>query len=215
MSSCLFCDVADGRAGMAPENVVIAANDLAFAKPALGQFVDGYTLVVSRDHVRSFSEMSAADLADVEELKNRIAAELRRLYHQRIVVFEHGCGDKPESRGGSCIDHAHLHVLPLPVSLECDLQRRFRSTSVTKLADLALRREAPGPYLYLEDGSGERFTFELDTPIPSQFLRRLICQRLNQPTLWDWRTHPFRDRIASFTAMFGQSSLAALPASRY
>jgi diadenosine tetraphosphate (Ap4A) HIT family hydrolase len=200
--SCLFCDVADGNAGRAPENVIVAANEHAFAKPALGQFVDGYTLIVSQEHVRSFSEMSDAELGQVEQLKEDIGARLRRLYHQPVVIFEHGCGQGPGLRGGSCIDHAHLHVLPLSVSLESELQSRFRFTRISKLADLATRGGTAGPYLYLETGSGERFTFELDSQVPSQFMRRLICRTLNQPDLWDWRIHPFRERITSFTAVF-------------
>jgi diadenosine tetraphosphate (Ap4A) HIT family hydrolase len=202
MSFCLFCEVADGNAGSAPENLIIAANEYAFAKPALGQFVDGYTLIVSHEHIRSFNEMSHEELAHVEKLKEQISGALGNLYKQPVVVFEHGCGQGLDLRGGSCIDHAHLHVLPLSVSLERELESRFRFTQVSKLADLAARGGTAGPYIYLETGGGERFTFELESPIPSQFMRRLICRTLNQPDLWDWRTHPFRERIASFTATF-------------
>jgi diadenosine tetraphosphate (Ap4A) HIT family hydrolase len=209
MSSCLFCEVADGNAGMAPENLIIAANEYAFAKPALGQFVDGYTLIVSQEHIRSFSEMSDVELGHVEEMKEKIGAVLKHLYQQPVVVFEHGCGQGPDLRGGSGIDHAHLHVLPLPASLEYDLQSRFRFTRLAKLADLARRGGTARPYIYLETGSGERFTFELDSPIPSQFMRRLICQSLNQPNLWDWRIHPFRERITSFAAAFGRMPVVA------
>ena len=209
MSSCLFCDIAEGNAAWAPENLIIAANEYAFAKPALGQFVDGYTLIVSQEHIRSFSEMSDVELGHVEELKDKIGAALKHLYHQPVVVFEHGCGQGPDLRGGSCIDHAHLHVLPLQASLEYALQSRFRFTRLERLEDLARRCGTAGPYIYLETGRGERFTFELDSPIPSQFMRRLICQSLDQPNLWDWKIHPFRERITSFTAAFGRMPAAA------
>lgn len=202
MSLCLFCDVADGRAGMAPENLIIAANEYAFAKPALGQFVDGYTLIVSQEHVRSFSDMSGAELASVEDLRKQVGTVLGNLYRQPVIVFEHGCGRAPELRAGSCIDHAHLHILPVAVSLEYNLQSRFKFSQVAKLEDLAARGQTAGPYIYLETCGGQRFTFELDSPVPSQFMRRLICQSLNQPDDWDWRQHPFRERIASFAAAF-------------
>jgi diadenosine tetraphosphate (Ap4A) HIT family hydrolase len=199
MSSCLFCDIADGNAPWAPENVIIAANDQAIAKPALGQFVDGYTLIVAREHIRAFGEMSHRELGVVEELHEYIRAMLLRLYGRPVLTFEHGCGPRPDQRGGSCIDHAHLHVLPLAASVKDDLQRRFRFERVFKLADLSNYGGA-GPYLYLETEARERFVFELDTAIPSQFMRRLICGSTVQPDVWDWRIHPFRDRIAEFTA---------------
>jgi len=200
MSSCLFCEIADGNAALAPENVIIAANDYAFAKPALGQFVDGYTLIVAREHIRAFREMSDDELRVVDELKDDMRTMLRRLYDKPIVVFEHGCGPMPHQRGGSCIDHAHLHVLPLIASLKDELASRFRFKKLSGLADLSKRHRVAGPYLYLETGDREHFVFELDTAIPSQFMRRLICRTIDQRDLWDWRLHPFRDRIAEFTA---------------
>ena len=185
---------------MAPENAIIVANNHALAKPALGQFVDGYTLIVAREHFRAFGEMSYAELGFVEELKVHMCSTLRLLYGKPVVIFEHGCGPKPNQRGGSCIDHAHLHLVPAAVSLKDDLAGRFRAKRLSTLADLSRRDTMAGPYLYLETGDGERFSFELDSEIPSQFMRRLICRNIGRPDLWDWRIHPFRERIAEFTS---------------
>lgn len=197
MNSCILCDIAEGTAVAKPENLPFAANELAFAKPGLGHFVEGYSLIIARDHVRAFAEMSKADLGHVEEFKEAVRLFLARAYHKPVVVFEHGCGPTWQQRGGACIDHAHLHMLPLECCLKKPLARHFRFRSISSIQELAYR-ENRNAYLYLETAEGERLLFDVDVELPSQFMRRLICEMIGQPSLWDWRTHPFRERISEF-----------------
>jgi diadenosine tetraphosphate (Ap4A) HIT family hydrolase len=207
MSYCIFCDIADGFASaQLPENRVIAQDRLVFAKPALGQFVEGYILIISREHLRAFGAMNSEGLAEVELFKQKLCQSLRRAYGADILVFEHGCGQSMTQRAGACIDHAHLHVLPLPlhVPLERALTRRFRTWKIGSLRDLATHEKANGPYIYLES-KDKCLLFEVDVELPSQYMRRLICAEGGMADIWDWRDHPFRERISAFELPGGEA----------
>ena len=40
--------------------------------------------------------------------------------------------------------------------------------------------------------------FVCEDRIPSQFMRRAICEQLGTPHLWDWRQQPLREKISQF-----------------
>src|SRR4051794_11724211 len=113
MIDCLFCSIANGSATSAdlPENVILEESQSFYVKPALGHFVEGYCLVISKDHLRTMAELEPPEAGELEYLLGRVSSQLRILYNRNVCVFEHGtvC---PAYRAGSCVDHAHMHVIP-------------------------------------------------------------------------------------------------------
>lgn len=197
---CLFCKIGAGQeASGLPENEIFARCEVAYAKPALGQFVEGYSLIVPFAHECSLSCFEPEELEVIENFKNEIASLLGRAYAAPIRVFEHGCGQSGRARAGSCIDHAHLHLVPVDVRLKPLLCRRFPWRRLGGLAELASLGRLPFGYIYLEE-EGERILVELDREVPSQFLRRLIGHLKSVGRGWDWRSYPFRERIEAFNA---------------
>lgn len=213
MSSCLFCAVAHSdrfEAEKAVENVVLAESSDFYLKPALGSFVEGYSLIIPKDHYRTFSEIPDDILADFCYFQMRIRLILSSLYGMPTIMFEHGAAC-PENRAGSCIDHAHMHILPFRGALPL----LFHIGDVQQLqSQLEIKIKASGrSYLYIEDGMGSRMVIP-NEPVPSQFLRQLAATYLGKKEMWDWRKSPFRDAISRYIALFRDEENRMCPISQ-
>jgi diadenosine tetraphosphate (Ap4A) HIT family hydrolase len=194
-SECCLCAQIEGRAA----NDLIAGllsgrpyvrrvmyESAAFALvPSLGPLTPGHSLLCPKMHVRSFAELPARLNEDFAHLMADLKRRLAALYDADVHVFEHGV-----ARGGTrtlcTVDHAHMHLVPLPRGLgdlspdgawsPCD-------GSLTGLRARARGRE----YVYYETPTGAGRMRIADTEIESQFMRKVIARRLERPERWDWR----------------------------
>lgn len=53
--NCLFCSIPEMTDHQNPEDEIIDESEHLHAKAALGRFVYGYTLIVSKEHLLSFA----------------------------------------------------------------------------------------------------------------------------------------------------------------
>jgi diadenosine tetraphosphate (Ap4A) HIT family hydrolase len=201
-ATCCLCAQIEGRA----ENDLIARllprqtylrrvllDSAGFAAiPSLGPLVPGHALLCPRAHVRSFADLAPALHDEFERVRGRLSNSLQTLYPAEIHMFEHGMGG-PDARVVCTVDHAHLHLLPLPAGIDLQLDRdldgrwtRFDGT-LPALHALSGRDE----YLYYRAPGGEAWMLTTrGLPIASQHLRRLVAARIGRPEKWDWRTTP-------------------------
>jgi diadenosine tetraphosphate (Ap4A) HIT family hydrolase len=165
--------------------------------PSLGQFTEGYLLLVTKDHVECVAEAADGNFADVKE---RVADVLEDVYGT-YGFFEHG-------RIGSCYQqqqnricfHAHLHALPLPTDFSKTVERDFEGRSVDSITELANHRERNPHYLYVETADGRKRFFDVDSDIERQYLRKRACKSLGLPTEYaDWKRYPFREKMERTT----------------
>lgn len=199
MSNCLFCEIANGRTASKenPENVVLFESDNFYVKPALGHFVEGYCLVISKEHLLTMAELTTEEAAELQDILGETALRLNSLYKNGLCTFEHGAAC-PSNRAGACIDHAHMHILPR----KCDVrsQLRLKSEKILDLGGLCDFGKTSQSYIYYEREPGERIVYRCDERVPSQFMRRLICEYLGMDHNWDWRVSPCRESIQEFIA---------------
>lgn len=203
--TCQFCAIAQNAVDKPQlEDTVIAESASFFAKPGLGHFSRGYSLICTRQHVRSFSLLPTGQLAELEYVTRIVRARLEHLYDCKVVVFEHGgCSSLP---AGSCVDHAHLHLLPLPTGTPASVSLRARFVPTLRLEQLASLRGQS--YLYIDSGD-RKGAYTLSEPLPSQYARRVFCERLGISDYWDWGVFLFRDRIADFMNSYWRMSQSA------
>ncbi len=200
MTDCLFCQIAKRQAPREryPENIILFESDNFYVKPALGHFVEGYCLVISKEHLRTMAELSSKEAAELEEVLGETERQLTAIYKNGLCTFEHGAACS-SNRAGACIDHAHMHILPT----SCDVTARLaalesvRISELRELCDFANRGQS---YIYYEPQPGERLVYACDDRVPSQFMRRLICKQLDTNRNWDWRVSPYREVIQKFVA---------------
>jgi diadenosine tetraphosphate (Ap4A) HIT family hydrolase len=202
---CHFCQILKDRGGEHPEDHILAESQSFYAKPGLGHFVNGYTLVNSKQHVTSFSFLPVDQLAELEVFSVEIARRLELVYGAQPLGFEHGeVGGR--FHPGCCFEHAHLHLLPLPDRIGDSLSLDFIATRLGSLGELRSFSCRSIPYLLLRRRNGEVVVFNVDRNLPSQFLRREFCSRLGKQHQWDWAVFPFREEILKFTKLYHESA---------
>jgi diadenosine tetraphosphate (Ap4A) HIT family hydrolase len=98
---CVFCQrVQTGH--------VIAANNLACAFHDAFPVSDGHTLIVPKDHIARYSDLSIEAQAAMWNLARDVMTTVQTI--QRVDGFNLGINDG--TAAGQTIDHAHLHVIP-------------------------------------------------------------------------------------------------------
>lgn len=210
MTNCLFCSIAQGDAPQSSETVedlILAESPEFYLKPALGSFVEGYSLIIPKDHYRTFAEIPSEILSDFVELQAKVRKIVSSIYGLPTMIFEHGAAC-PQNRAGACIDHAHMHIVPFKGGLVAhpDMGAYREVGSLYDISSVTSGRS----YLFIEDEFGSRVIL-CEERVESQFLRRQIASHLGVGDVWDWRKNPFRGEIARFISNFYKACDATNP----
>src|SRR5689334_22834020 len=125
---CDFCYAADthGDIGQTPafrratrstsSSRIVYESERFIAIAGLGHFIDGYILLLTKEHFHSMAHLPPSYYEELETIYHYIVFILSKLY-TRPIIFEHG--PMPQKKtlvcegGGACMDHAHLHFFPL------------------------------------------------------------------------------------------------------
>jgi diadenosine tetraphosphate (Ap4A) HIT family hydrolase len=174
---------------------VLLSSPLFVLLPALGALVPGHLLVVSRSHSPSLGGLGCAALAEYQDVVISYRTKLR-LQVNDVLEAEHGAG--VSGRGGGCIEHAHINLIPRfaqCIDVLDDILPRIGG-----IADLRdLTNLAGQPYIFMRAGDVLR-VFDATTA-PSQLVRRGICQRHGRDD-WDWALFPGHENINATLAMW-------------
>ncbi len=179
--------------GDPPSRVVTTTKHLV-AFVDLAPLAPGHLLVVPRKDVPSFAALPRAAWTDWQALRGHLVEVLRRQW-QQPVLFEHG--STWAMRGGACIAHAHLQLLPI----DADLAQEMRTDGL-QVVEISDQKEIPRdtkrerPYFYVERSGSAWFAWADEPAMPSQYLRRLAARilGLSDPT-WDWGVVVRRDLL--------------------
>ncbi|MCI0624735.1 MAG: hypothetical protein L0387_24335 [Acidobacteria bacterium] len=172
--------------------------------PSLGSLVEGWVLIVPKQHFLSLAALPDSFAREMTELKKTVCHILSRKC-RNLYAFEHG-PSKPGLRVGCGVDHAHLHVVPLDFDLSSAMQPFLPASSGWRKAALADCRAAirdGDAYLYLEEPSGNRLIARHQN-FGSQLFRRAIATQLGVPREYDWLDHPQLQNIAGTIRFFEQ-----------
>jgi hypothetical protein len=136
----------------------------------------------------------------LEETLKTTRRVLREVYNSDILVFEHG----PRVgcyRGGGCLDHAHLHIVPVSLNLiekmalnflkALSINDYYRLERISAFERLkALYDSQKASYLFVETNDLKRYMTEVNFIIPSQYLRKIIAFSIGRPDEWNWKEKP-------------------------
>ena len=166
--------------------------------PGLGSFIEGYSLIVSKSHVRNTGCLDIDIIDELEHFINKIKNMLRKVYKKGTVIFEHGSMGS-RNCAGSCIEHQHIHILPADFSgVPSVLLNNFISRGpISSMKHLIELNQNHIPYIYYVPTSGIHSVFEARI-LPRQYLRQVVAAEYNCQDNWDWREKPFLDNIISF-----------------
>jgi ATP adenylyltransferase len=174
----------------------ILRTDRFVAVPSAGSLVAGWTLVVPRRPMLNLAQADATERDELEAIITKIAGQLSAT-GDVIFCFEHGSGWRGSATGCG-VDQAHLHIVPLPFDLlEAAAERRDDAIDwqparegVSPLAALP----AAGEYVALWSATQQPMVGNVRRPI-SQWIRRVIAEKLGIGAEWNYRSHPQTDRV--------------------
>lgn len=188
-SNCIFCDIINqiNLLSNPVENTVIYEDDFFIIVPALGPLYPGHTLIISKEHVTSISNMSKDSITKCYELMARIKAFLNQF--PCILFSEHGACDEYEA-AGACIIHAHIQCIPLSDEFDfSNIELFVTEDKVNSYFDILNWNK---PYLYINHNGIEKIY--LSEAVPSQLIRKMIYASKGR-TDWDWRNNRKDDMI--------------------
>jgi diadenosine tetraphosphate (Ap4A) HIT family hydrolase len=208
--SCRLCFALDEEPDLFDDFLDNSYSDAAREVAVLSDYtplVPGHLLIVSRGHHKSVGSLgSSRSIESVAAVLNciRNRYESSGLY---VIAFEHGPHRYGEA--GSCIDHAHVHVVPCAKEVyvtDISLSPFLRSVGLgdwRRLEDFnSLRRLASKvSYLWIQDTSRNSAITVVGEKcfLPSQALRCWCAEVLNLGH-WDWRSNLGRGQAHNDTA---------------
>jgi histidine triad (HIT) family protein len=97
--SCIFCDIAEGRA----PGYIVAENDLAFALLDIHPLAKGHCLVLPRRHVPWWDDLTEDETDAVFRLARLTARAMRKTFTPDLVTMY---------VRGRRVPHAHVFLVP-------------------------------------------------------------------------------------------------------
>jgi diadenosine tetraphosphate (Ap4A) HIT family hydrolase len=183
---CDFCYLPDKRK-------VLFQNDIVYALPPLGSFVEGYVLLVSQSHDDCFADIMNQDIV---ESKKTVRETVEKVYGN-CIFFEHGNVGNCFTRGNCKIDfHAHMHCVPTDKDISDRIAEDYNEFELNNIYELTEYKDRFPHYMYFENSSGKKYFYSIETSVESQFLRKRTCEAIGlDPMYANWREFEFRQNM--------------------
>lgn len=205
---CRLCWAISKAGQRFPSNLALHSTDDYVVIPALGSLVQGYVLLVSKQHHESVASLEKQDASVLEQQLDEILNLVKNI-SSNWIVFEHG-STQPTGLKSCCVGHLHLHLLPLDLHLAADLSERLSSPlipvdSISHIPELIGGQSCN--YLFVRDVDGKQYLVKPQI-YPSQYVRQVIAANIGIPQLWDWREHPRQELVISTINAFKDAGIA-------
>lgn len=175
-------------------DTVLLQSEQFVAVPSKGSLVPGWVLVVPRRSVSSLAQLEKAERESLYLFVEQVSRHLQQSFGP-LTAFEHGASGYGSAYGCG-VDHAHLHLAPLPFDLASAVIANSKSffswRPVSGAFWNAVDRERD--YLALQSNNGNALVADQAPPV-SQYFRRVIAHELGIGDRWDYRTHSFENNV--------------------
>ncbi|MBU0466381.1 MAG: HIT domain-containing protein [Nanoarchaeota archaeon] len=166
-------------------------NFVAFV--SAGPLTLGHLLITSKEHYISMATIPEVQFDELRTLREKLGERLTSAFNlPQTVLFEHG-PSKYALRGGCCVDHAHLHIMPVRLPSTRVVSKIKKALGEPKIIEsyrgLGEFEDGETAYAFFEF-DGIRYLFEVSKPMPSQFVRQIIGKYIGRQYTWDWRQNP-------------------------
>lgn len=191
--NCFLCKVVKGCPDK-PEHILYESENF-IVLPGLGAFFDGYVMIVPKEHVMSFAELSKEEYEEFLQVLNDMRFILESVYQKKIFVFECSSGRNGGGKHETSIVHAHIHLAPtdMPV-LKC-IHKSGIYPALINPRDLYKYGEYPY-MLYIDQEDNWYITGDPDTYFPRQHPRQVLADYMGLPKgEYNWRTNPLREKM--------------------
>jgi diadenosine tetraphosphate (Ap4A) HIT family hydrolase len=139
-ADCPFCP-GHLTASTADADTLLARGPGVNLLPTVGMMVPGYLLVTTQEHVLSMGDLGTRHLEELGPWLDAVRSLLAPHFGQ-YLTFEHG--SSVADRTWACIEHAHLHLIPLAGQLSERLRgAAARATHTSMSPALTSRWRSP------------------------------------------------------------------------
>ena len=163
--------------------------------PSLGSFIEGWTLIISKRHVTSMSQLLLSEIRELNSLMPEIRKRVEQAYGP-TVVFEHG----PLTAGtefGCGIDHAHFHVVPFNDHIIPLIERELTCIKWRQLEQFEDILQERKSYLFVVDIDAENGIISNPGCIQSQFMRRILAKYMGVMEYFDYHQYSFEENASA------------------
>jgi diadenosine tetraphosphate (Ap4A) HIT family hydrolase len=172
---CYFCDrlfELNKEIGVASDEAIIYQDSNVFIIPDIAPVVEGHFLIVTKTHWNSFANVDDDTYTSLERAKEYLRHSVFK--NKKVLFFEHGA--VRENTAGACIDHAHMHIIPISSDIDIDkFITNFVSSKKIKVNKYSIQKCAKDnqPYLFYEIEENSQWYYPVEW-LPHQFFRMMV-----------------------------------------
>jgi ATP adenylyltransferase len=207
---CAFCsEILTGRLsdpildllGAPTFDRIVASTPEFLVVPSLGPLNEGHILLVSTEHIECWRDATQELRAHALGAAVNLARRVSEAFDSPILIFENGTARHCTRSDNSCIDHLHIHILPLSEAHVQAVVRSLPTADVIYPAHLIQTRfDSSLDYVSAGPAGGSMTVLQAKS-IERQLIRRQIASLLGSPDLWNWRDFPQLDRVLNMVSV--------------
>ena len=187
MKDCVFCDIVKhgDNNNEKEKNIILYEDELILITQATGSPVRGYLMIIVKQHINGFAELSQDELKHVERIIAIIKNFYKKSFNINSILLEHGSTES--GRHPQSIVHAHLHLIPFNFSeeIESELLTTLKLEPIELLENIKIN-EKLDYWLYC-DPKGKYYTSSNILDAPRSIFMNLIAKEINLPLPYEWR----------------------------
>ena len=209
---CCFCDglfQLNKKIGLASYESIIYQDNNVLITPDIAPVVEGHFLIITKAHWNSFANVDDDTYVSLERAKEYLKCSVFK--DKRILFFEHGA--VRENTAGACIDHAHMHIIPVPFGIDIDVDKfigTFVSSEKMMANKCSIQKCAKDkqPYVFYEIDRGHQWYYPVDV-LPHQFFRMMVSYRFSvKHYRWgEWYENDKSKELFKNTLILGRQGL--------
>ena len=158
-------------------------------------------MIVPKKHVMSFALLSQEELNEFYSLLDDLRSILEGIYHKKVFAFECGSGRTGAGKHETSIVHAHFHLAPTEMPVLQEVQESGLHPALIDKEDLSEYGEYPN-MLYVDQDDNWFIASDPHDYYPRQHPRQVLANWMGLYEIYNWRIHPFRDRMDTIASEF-------------
>ena len=192
MNDCIFCNLDFDKV----ENTVICETQNFRVIPTVGSLIEGYVLIVTKNHINSLSELTREQKIEYENLVSEILQVFQKVYGRTPILFEHGTPNIQNSMSATSIIHAHSHIVNFNFKNESEILEKYNFTPIRNFKDV----KKENYIYYVSDNETKYVSYNFDSI--SQLMRILIANEIDKGEQYNWRKFDFKENIVTMLNKF-------------
>ena len=185
MKNCPFCKLDTSLY----YNQILEETNCFYIIPSLGSLVEGYVLILPKQHIYSMSKSNKKILEEYNGIIEKYRKIFKKIYGKYPIVFEHGTPN-PSGISANSVIHGHAHIVNHNYKKESEMIKKLNFKKINSIYDIQSNKN----YIYYKNQAGINYvTYEFE-PI-SQIMQIYIANDLEINENYNWRNFAFENNI--------------------